>query len=97
MSPEQWIQLVREFGLPIAMFAAFGWLFLTGRIVTRRELDKWITLFEQERADRVAAQKGTADLAAGNADVAEAVANLSAKVAGNVYDERLTGRARRGS
>jgi hypothetical protein len=88
------LQLARDLGLPVAMLLGFGWLFLTDRIVTRRELDKWVALYERERDDRVTAQKMVAEFGSASAGVAEAVADLSRTVVSakpDPYTERERG------
>lgn len=88
--------IVREFGLPLGMLAAFAWAILKRKLVTGAESAEWKALYEREREDRIAAQKNVADFAAENANVAEAVAGLAKSVVtkANVYDERQAADAR---
>lgn len=75
------------------MLAAFGWLFLTGRIVTKRELDEANRRYEREREDRIGAQKSVAEVASASANVAESIERALGR---EIYDERTTGRVSRG-
>lgn len=94
MTPDAIAPFLREFGLPLAMLAAFAWAILRRKLVTGAESDGWKALYEREREDRIAAQKAVGDLAGESANVAEAVAALSKSiVTANVYDERLRGKA----
>ena len=81
-----WAAVVREFGLPLAILVAFGFLIITGKLRTEREVTEvndelravrkardereehmrreqatavaaWKALYDQERADRIAAQE----------------------------------------
>jgi hypothetical protein len=83
MTPEGWAALgaiVERFGLPIAILAAFGWLVLKRKLVTGTELERMTALYERERLDRIAAESIIAKVAPASAEVAEAVADLSATV-----------------
>lgn len=98
MTPEAAFAFIREFGLPISILAVFGWLILRRKLVTGAELETMVALFERERQDRIAAEAIVAKFAAANADVAEAVADLSrtvlvkrAPVRRNAYTERERG------
>lgn len=84
------------------MLGAFGYLILRRKLVTGAELEAMRLLFERERTDRIAAEAIVAKFANANADVAEAVAELSTTVLGRqrpgkrmpLYDERLEGTER---
>jgi hypothetical protein len=83
VTPELWnalAGLIDKYGLPIAMLGGFLWLILRGKLVTGSQLASMTSLFERERSDRIAAEAIIAKFAAANADVAEAVAGLSAQV-----------------
>lgn len=73
-------QVAREWGLPLAMLVAFAWSILRRWLVTGKELEQMTALFERERQDRIAAEAIVAKFATANADVAEAVADLSRTV-----------------
>lgn len=106
MTPEAWNALasaVKDYGLPLVMLGLFAWAILRRKLVTGGELAVMTALFERERADRIAAEAIVAKFANANADVAEAVAELSTTVLGakprprrGVYDERLEGTTRAG-
>lgn len=76
----------------MALLGGFAWLFLTGRIVTKRELEKWVSLYEREREDRIGAQKSVAEVASASANMAEQIERALAR---DIYDERQTGRVTR--
>ncbi len=104
MTPEQIAALstlVGQYGLPVVVIGILGWAYLTGKLVTpgqvaqlKEQLEKMTALFERERLDRIAAQDAVAKFAAANADVAEAVAELSKTVLTkpDPYGDRLEGR-----
>lgn len=86
------------------MLIGVGYLLLRRKFVTGAELDRMTVLFERERADRIAAESIVAKFAAANADVAEAVAELSRTVLTpprrvvrkpEPYAERLAGSPKR--
>lgn len=93
--PDAWLSFAREFGLPLAMLAAFIWMVVIKRyLVPRAESEGWRTLYERERQDRMAAEQTAAKGSAASADVADAVADLGKIVlerlpATSVYDERM--------
>lgn len=93
MNPSDIAALIQQYGLPLVILGGFGWLILTGRLVTGRELTKMTALFEREREDRIAAQKTSAEVASASANIAESVERVI-----DLYGERQTGvtaRARR--
>lgn len=101
MTPEAWAgiaALVDRYGLPLIILGGFLFLVLRGKLVTGSQLAQMTTLFERERADRIAAEAIVAKFVSANAEVAEAVAQLSAEIVKrpDTYGERLTGTPRRG-
>ena len=96
MTPDALTALIREFGLPLGMLVVFAWMILKRKLVTGAELDEMRALFERERTDRIGAQSDVARSASANAELAEAVKDLSQTVARDPYTERQEGRRRGG-
>lgn len=102
MTPEAWSAVsafLDRFGLPILMLAVLGYLVLKRKLVTGAEAESWKALYERERQDRIAAEQALAKFAPANAEVAEAVADLSRTVLQHLtprelYDEREGRRGR---
>lgn len=111
MTPETWaalISVIQQFGLPLAMLAAFAYVIFKRLLVTKGELqdkqdelDEMRRLYERERADRISNQELLLKVANVPADLADAVAELTETVmkrpltsAAEPYDDRLEGRRR---
>lgn len=105
MTLEQFGALVDRFGLSAVLIALIVLAFYKRWVVTRGELadkqdelDKMSALYERERTDRIAAQDAIGRFAPANAEVAQAVAELSEQVIKRLpdpYGERLEGTRRR--
>lgn len=105
MTPEQIGALVDRYGLPLIILGGLLYLVLKEKLVTGARLQAMVALYERERTDRMAAELIVAKFAAANADVAEAVAELSRTVLTpprrpparkpEAYAERLAGTPKR--
>lgn len=89
--------LVDRFGLPMVLLALIvlavyrRWFVTRGELDDKQaELDKMSALFEREREDRIAAQKGMAEVASASANVAESI-----ELVMGVYSEREQGTVKR--
>ena len=81
MTPFDVGAFIQEFGLPLAMLVGFGWLWLTGRIVSGKQYDKDVAyrdaLYTAERADRIDAQKSVQAFAGAMNELADSVEPLA--------------------
>ena len=93
MTPDVWLSIARDWGLPLAMFVAFAWAILKRKLVTGSELADMRVERDQERADRKAAQAALLEFAPANAKLAEAVTDaVETVMKQDAYTERQRGR-----
>lgn len=100
LTPELFWELVKQFGLPVAMLLvaivaiARGTFVRGGELADKQaEVDSYKALYERERTDRMAAEQGLVKTSAASVDVATAVKDaLAEMVKRDPYTERLEGR-----
>jgi hypothetical protein len=80
VTSDQWGPLIQQFGFPIAALFAVIYVFMSGKVVTRREFDQEVSRGDAERDERLRLQ--------------DQVTRLLEAQASTV--ERLSGHGRRG-